>query len=62
MSHFLSDEGQGRRKGQSNTNLQFIFVFPKKEDPFRLECWLREEQLGKSNCIDGAVFRGVIEG
>ena len=62
MSHFLSDEGWGRRKDQTNTNLQFIFCFSKKEDPLRLECWLREEQLGKSNCVDGAVFRGVIKG
>ena len=35
---FLSDEGEGRRKDQTNTNLPFIFLFAKKEDPFRLEC------------------------
>ncbi len=35
------------REGEKIKQIQtcnLVFVFPKKEDPFRLECWLEEEQ------------------
>ena len=52
--------GKGKRSNKHKPATYFWFL--KKEDSFRLECWLGEEQLEKSNCIDGTVFGGAIEG